>query len=81
MAREARIEVYRRVDGRFEWRKIATNGRLTNGSERQGFTRREDAMAQAILNNPSVKRLCLVRYDGLRPTRVPKAWEVLEPRA
>jgi uncharacterized protein YegP (UPF0339 family) len=44
MAKKIRIQFYKRKDGLWEWRSIASNGQITATSGSQGYTRRATGM-------------------------------------
>jgi uncharacterized protein YegP (UPF0339 family) len=46
MTRHRRLVVYRRADGLFDWRLVATNGEVV-ASSLQGFSERGDAVEAA----------------------------------
>lgn len=41
--RHARFELYSRVDGRWEWRLVSSNGKVMATSHGQGFRSKRDA--------------------------------------
>jgi uncharacterized protein YegP (UPF0339 family) len=50
--RKDRVEVYRREDGLWEWRRIAPNGQIVATSGGQGYEREHEARQRALLYNP-----------------------------
>lgn len=56
----ARVELYRRVDGRWAWRAVADNGQVVATDGGQGYEHRTDAADQAF----EVTGLVPVEVDG-----------------
>lgn len=46
-----RTQVYRRADGKWDWRSIASNGQITSTSAGQGFENKAECIASAIREN------------------------------
>ncbi len=58
------VEVYRRTDDLWEWRRLADNGQVVATSGGQGYTRHAEVILAASRENPGME---IREVEGLPP--------------
>lgn len=70
-----RVEVYRRPDHRFGWRRIR-NGRVTGTDGNQGYSNREFCLTMARKANSDIDVFVLISYARMHTPSLPKGWVI-----